>query len=53
MSLLANDMGLFDARSHKLTNTHTHVQTEFLRSNFIQCDFPGEHPQEPEPQPQH
>lgn len=38
--------------THTPTDTLSHTD-EYLRSNFIQCDFPGEHPQEPEPQPQH
>lgn len=41
-----NNVNLFDNAAH----THWRA-TEFLRSNFILCDFPGEHPQEPEPQP--
>lgn len=37
----------------RFSDKHTQTEEEFLRSKFIQRDFPGEQLQEPEPQPRH
>lgn len=37
----------------RFSDKHTQTEAEFLRSKFIQRDFPGEQLQEPEPQPRH